>query len=339
MHIHDFQQRLAALGGKPQHIGRIMRAWLQGKPLDSGTRHQKTENFLPLAVRNALPQLTEQLNALARLNSEHPAADGSARLLVELADKQMVESVLLPRDGLCVSSQVGCAVRCPFCASGARGLARPLSLAEMIGQVEAVQALGHALARVTVSGVGEPLHNHRVVRAFVDHCRARRLWPSLTTSGGPLPRLRQWLHGPHNGLTISVHAGTEPARARMVPGGPPLGELFAALGEELPRMTQRRRRKTALAYLLVDGMNDGDGELDAFVARAAPLGLQVHLYAFNPVPTSTERRVPEARYRAIYARLAATGLRVRMSSQARIDENGGCGTLVALHHRLKTAGA
>ena len=109
----------------------------------------------------------------------------------------------------CASSQVGCAVRCPFCASGANGLGRSLTLAEMIEQVEAVQALGHTLARVTVSGVGEPLHNHHVVQEFVRACHARGLAPSLTTSGGPLPRLREWLHAPHNGLTISIHAGSE----------------------------------------------------------------------------------------------------------------------------------
>ena len=105
----------------------------------------------------------------------------------------------------------------------------------MIGQVEAVQALGHRLLRVTVSGVGEPLHNHRVVQEFVRECHARRLAPSLTTSGGPLPRLREWLHAPHNGLTISVHAGSEPVRARMVPHGPALEPLFALLHEEARR--------------------------------------------------------------------------------------------------------
>jgi 23S rRNA (adenine2503-C2)-methyltransferase len=100
MQLTELTQRLADLGAKPQHIGRITRAWLQGKPLDSGTRHQKTENFLPLTVRQALPAIANELDGLARLRSEHPGADGSARLLVELADKQNVESVLMPRDGL-----------------------------------------------------------------------------------------------------------------------------------------------------------------------------------------------------------------------------------------------
>lgn len=86
--------RIADLGALPVHRGRIVRAWLKGKPLDTGTRREPTENFLPLAMRKALPQITEELDALARIHTQHPAADGSARLLVALADGQMVERVL-----------------------------------------------------------------------------------------------------------------------------------------------------------------------------------------------------------------------------------------------------
>ena len=149
MNIDEFHQRLTDLGAKPMHIGRITRAWLGGKPLDTGTRNQKTENFLPLAVRNALPELSDQLDALARLSAEHPASDGSARLLVELTDKQMVESVLLPRDGLCVSSQVGCAVGCVFCMTGKSGLLRQLSN----HRDSRAGGLGPALSRGEESGV------------------------------------------------------------------------------------------------------------------------------------------------------------------------------------------
>jgi 23S rRNA (adenine2503-C2)-methyltransferase len=244
--------------------------------------------------------------------------------------------VLYRGDTLCVSSQVGCAVRCPFCASGANGLGRSLTLAEMVEQVDAVQALGHRLQRVTVSGVGEPLHNPRVVQEFVRACHARGLAPSLTTSGGPLPRLREWLHAPHNGLTISIHAGNEAVRARMVPHGPALEPLFALLHDEAPRMTQRRRRKTALAYLAIEGENDGDAEIDAFIAHAHGLGFRIHLYAYNPVANSPYAPLPEARYAAIYQRMSSSGMRVAMSSRARIQQNGGCGTLVALHSRPRS---
>lgn len=261
----------------------------------------------------------------------HEAAKSTfnQRWLVELRDGARVECVLYRGDTLCVSSQVGCAVACPFCASGAHGLARPLSLEELSGQVTAVRALGHGVRRVTVSGVGEPLHNHVAVRAFLEFCREQRIGMSLTTSGGPVARLADWLHAPHNGLTLSVHAGSEGMRARMVPKGPSLQALFELLEREIPRMTQRRRRKTALAYLVCGGLNDLADELAAFAALARPLAVPVHLYAYNEVSNSTFRRVSRADYEACYQQLVAAGLRVRMSSQARLEENGGCGRLLA----------
>lgn len=251
------------------------------------------------------------------------------RWLVELRDGARVECVLYRGDTLCVSSQVGCAVGCPFCASGAQGLARPLGLDELQGQVDAVRALGHVLRRVTVSGVGEPLHNHAAVVAFLEFCRRERILMSLTTSGGPIARLAEWLHAPHNGLTLSVHAGSEAMRARMVPKGPSLEAVFELLAREVPRMTNRRKRKTALAYLVCGGLNDVAEELTGFAALARPLELPVHLYAYNEVSNSTFRRVARADYEACYQQLTAAGLRVRMSSQARLEENGGCGRLLA----------
>ncbi len=192
---------------------------------------------------------------------------------------------------------------------------------------------GAGLARVTVSGVGEPLHNLDAVAAFVEAMRARRLPPSLTTSGGNAERLRRALALPHNGLTISVHAGSEAVRARLVPHAPTLAVLVDTLADALPTLSRSRRRKVALAYLLIAGENDADDELDAFAERARPLAQPVHLYAYNPVPTSPARPVGRDRYEAAYARLRTRGLLVRMSSAARVEANGGCGTLVALRPR------
>jgi 23S rRNA (adenine2503-C2)-methyltransferase len=255
------------------------------------------------------------------------------RFAVGLDDGAVVECVLYRSDTLCVSTQVGCAVGCPFCASGARGFARNLSAAELWGQVEAVRHRGHALVRVTLSGVGEPLHNLEAVDAFVARCRREGIAPSVTTSGGPLPRLPALLGLHHNGVTVSVHAGTDATRARLVPRGPALSPLFAALARELPRLSRSRRRKIALAYLVLEGANDDDGEVDAFVARALPLELTVHLYAYNPV--GTFRPVSRRRYEAIYQRMTDAGLCVRMSSRARQEPVGGCGTLVALRAPLR----
>lgn len=269
-------------------------------------------------------------NGPAVLLESEQASTWNLRFGVRLRDGARVECVLYRGDTLCVSTQVGCAVSCPFCASGAQGFGRNLEPAELIGQIDAVTALGHRVQRVTLSGVGEPLHNWAAVLELMHRCRDRRIAPSLTTSGGPLSRLSEALHAPHNGLTLSVHAGTEPVRAKLVPHAPPLATLYELLQTQIPTFTRRRRRKTALAYLVLGGENDSDAEVDAFIARTSPLGIPVHLYAYNPVASSAYARVEPERYQAIYDRMRAAGLVTRMSSQARIEANGGCGTLVAL---------
>jgi 23S rRNA (adenine2503-C2)-methyltransferase len=114
--------------------------------------------FFPLALRNGLPAIEAELDGLARLRSEYPAGEGVARLLVELHDGQMVESVLLPRGGLCVSTQVGCAVGCVFCMSGRDGLLRQLGSAEIVAQVVLARRR-RAVSKVVFMGMGEPAHN------------------------------------------------------------------------------------------------------------------------------------------------------------------------------------
>ena len=257
------------------------------------------------------------------------------RHVISLGDGATVEAVLYRGDTLCISSQVGCVVGCGFCASGDRPFGRNLTPDELHLQLRLVAARGHGIRRTTVSGVGEPLHNQTAVADFATRCKSAGTPTSITTSGGPLPRLRTWLEDPlvklHNGVTVSVHAGTEDKRASLLPRAPALAPLFATLAETVPAMSNRRRKKIALAYLLLAGVNDSDAELEAFAHRAAPLGLAVHLYAHNRLPGRPTLRAQRNRFEAAYDRLRAHGLLVRMGSTARIEGNGGCGTLLARH--------
>ena len=156
MRITHLRQRLHDLGAKPCHEDRLLRGWSQVCSYDRA--HSAAENFFPLALRNELPAIEAELNGLARLHGEYPADDEVARLLVELADGQMVESVLLPRGGLCVSTQVGCAVGCVFCMSGRNGLQRQLGSAEIVAQVVLARKR-RAVSKVVFMGMGEPAHN------------------------------------------------------------------------------------------------------------------------------------------------------------------------------------
>jgi 23S rRNA (adenine2503-C2)-methyltransferase len=109
MRIEQIRQHLQGLGAEPGHEAHVLRRWAKARPQDSGRR--RLEDYPPLALRRALPALVDELAGLARLRSEHPGQDASARLLVELLDGQAVECVLLPRGGLCVSTQVAGALR------------------------------------------------------------------------------------------------------------------------------------------------------------------------------------------------------------------------------------
>jgi len=156
MRISHLQQRLHDLGCKPCHTDRLLRGWVQLSSYDR--KGSPAEAFFPLALRNALPAIETELQGLAKLHGEYPSDEEVARLLVELNDGQMVESVLLPRGGLCVSTQVGCAVGCVFCMSGRAGLVRQLGSAEIVAQVVLARKR-RAVSKVVFMGMGEPAHN------------------------------------------------------------------------------------------------------------------------------------------------------------------------------------
>ena len=346
MQLTELNQRLADLGAKPQHIGRITRAWLQGKPLDTGTKHQKTENFLPLTVREGLPAIASELDALARLRSEHPGADGSARLLVELADKQMVESVLLPRDGLCISSQVGCAVACVFCMTGKSGLLRQLSSAEMVAQV----ALGRRfrpVKKVVFMGMGEPAHNLDNVLEAIDLLGTeggigqRNL--VFSTVGDPrvferLPKQRV-----RPALALSLHTTDAELRQRLLPKAPRIDpEELVELGEAYARTIDY---PIQYQWTLLKSINDSQEEMDNILRLFKGKFAVLNLIPYNSLEADDYQRPDGERIVEMVRYLHSRGVLTKVRNSAGQDVDGGCGQLRAravdvintsrLHRKLK----
>jgi 23S rRNA (adenine2503-C2)-methyltransferase len=330
MHIHDFQQRLRDLGAKPMHIGRITRAWLGGKPLDTGTRNQKTENFLPLAVRNALPQLSSELDGLARLSSEHPATDGSARLLVELADKQMVESVLLPRDGLCVSSQVGCAVGCVFCMTGKGGLLRQLTSSEILAQVALARRF-RSVKKVVFMGMGEPAHNlDNVMDAITllgteGGIGQRNL--VFSTVGDPrvFERLPQQQIKP--ALALSLHTTDAELRQQLLPRAPRIDpEELVELGETYARQIDY---PIQYQWTLLKGINDSQEEMDGILRLLKGKYAIMNLIPYNSLEADEFQRPDGDRIVQIVRYLHSRGVLTKVRNSAGQDIDGGCGQLRA----------
>ncbi|MFG0721083.1 RNA methyltransferase [Pseudomonas sp. GLN_6] len=330
MHIHDFQQRLTDLGAKPMHIGRITRAWLRGVPLDTGTRNQKTENFLPLAVRNALPEISSELDGLARLSSEHPGGDGSARLLVELADKQMVESVLLPRDGLCVSSQVGCAVGCVFCMTGKSGLLRQLSTAEIVAQVALARRF-RPVKKVVFMGMGEPAHNLDNVLEAINllgiegGIGQRNL--VFSTVGDPrvFERLPQQQIKP--ALALSLHTTDAELRQTLLPRAPRIDpEELVELGETYARQIDY---PIQYQWTLLKGINDSQEEMDGILRLLKGKYAIMNLIPYNSLEADEFQRPDGDRIVQIVRYLHSRGVLTKVRNSAGQDIDGGCGQLRA----------
>lgn len=252
------------------------------------------------------------------------------KFLVPLADGLAVEAVWYGSGTLCISSQAGCAVGCPFCASGRGGWRRNLSAEELFLQLEAAKSRGLQVQRVTVSGIGEPLHNSLAVAAFIDHCRRQSLPVSLTTTGSPLPVLRGFLSLPHNGIMLSLHAGTAATHRRLIPRGPDLDALWRLLEDEWPGLSRRKRRKIGINYLLLAGHNDCSDELSALVGRLRRLPeVTVHLLVCNPVAGSLFFSPSEAVVDAAHGFFSAQGLNIRRPNRWRTSAKGGCGTLLS----------
>ncbi|UEG63447.1 MULTISPECIES: RNA methyltransferase [Stutzerimonas stutzeri subgroup] len=330
MRIPDLQQRLADIGAKPRHIGRMTRAWLKGLPLDVGRRQQQAEDFLPLSVRAGLPTLSAEIDGLARLRSEHPAADGSARLLVELADGQMVESVLLPRDGLCVSSQVGCAVGCVFCMTGKSGLLRQLGSAEIVAQVALARRF-RPVKKVVFMGMGEPAHNLDNVLEAIDLLGTdggighKNLVFSTVGDMRVFERLPQQRVKP--ALALSLHSTDAALRQALLPRAPQIApDELVDLGEAYARATGF---PIQYQWTLLKGINDNQDEMDGILRLLKGKYAVMNLIPYNSLEDDEYQRPDGERIVQIVRYLHSRGVLTKVRNSAGQDIDGGCGQLRA----------
>ncbi len=323
------------------HEQRVLRLWAQALPQDSGRR--RPEDFLPLELRETLPALADELRGLARLRSQHPGEDGSARLLVELADGQTVESVLLPREGLCVSTQLGCAVGCVFCMTGRSGLLRQLGSAEIVAQVALARAQ-RTVKKVVFMGMGEPAHNlDNVLEAIellgtaggIGH---KNLVFSTVGDARVFERLPQGPVKP--ALALSLHSTRAELRAKLLPRAPRIAP------EELVELGERYALATGYPiqyqWTLIDGVNDGDEELEGIVRLLHGKYALMNMIPYNSVPELEFRRPSWERAAEIARRLHRRGVLTKLRQSAGQDVDAGCGQLrareIRLHPRPAPAG-
>ena len=328
MRILDIRQRLRAAGAKPGHEEAVLRAWTHAQPLDRGSR--APEAFLPLSLRSALPRIADELATIARVGTEHTGSDGSARLLVELADGKTIESVLLPPHGLCVSTQVGCAVGCVFCMTGRDGLQRHLSSAEIVAQVVLARAL-RDVRKVVFMGMGEPAHNLDAVMDAIDLLGTmgaighKNLVFSTVGDRRIFERLPQGTVKP--ALAMSLHSTFATKRAELLPRAARIDPVeLVELGESYARATGY---PIQYQWTLLDGVNDGDDELDRIVALLAGKYAVINLIPYNTVDGFAFRRPPRERAETMTRFLCGRGVLAKLRQSAGQDVDGGCGQLRA----------
>jgi 23S rRNA (adenine2503-C2)-methyltransferase len=332
MRIETLRQRLRALGARPVHEQRVLRLWAQAQPQDSG--HRRVEDFMPLSLREALPDLARELDALVSLRSAHPSDDGSERLLVDLADGQTVESVLLPRGGLCVSTQVGCAVGCVFCMTGREGLLRQVESAEIVAQV-ALARQRRAVRKVVFMGMGEPAHNlDNVMEAIELLGTAGNIGHKslvFSTVGDPrvFERLPQGRVKP--ALALSLHTTRPELRAQLLPRAPRISpEELVEAGEHYARATGY---PIQYQWTLIEGVNDGDDEIEGIARLLAGRYAVMNLIPFNAVDGLDFQRPTWERAAAMARALHRRGVLTKLRHSAGQDVEGGCGQLRARAQR------
>ena len=326
--VSDVRARLRALGANPKHEMRVLRLWSQALPQTQGRR--PLESFMPLAVREALPDIEAELQALTTLREQHPGEDGSARLLVGLHDGQSVESVLLPRDGLCVSSQVGCAVGCVFCMTGREGLVRQVGSAEMVAQVALARSL-RPVKKVVFMGMGEPSHNLDQVLEAIDllgtvgNIAHKNLVFSTVGDERVFERLPQERVKP--ALALSLHTTRADLRAQLLPRAPRFDP------QDLVEAGERYARATGYPiqyqWTLIDGVNDSPEELDGIVRLLKGKYALMNMIPFHSVPGLPYQRPSWERAAEIARTLHRRGILTKLRQSAGQDVDGGCGQLRA----------
>lgn len=332
MLIKDIQNYLIERDAQPLHCERILRAWLTARPLDAGAKRHPAADFLPLKVRNGLTQLSETLTGLLKIHSSETGADGSARLLLSLTDGQTIETVRLPKEGLCVSTQVGCAVGCTFCQTGRSGLIRQLGSAEIVAQCVLARRLG-PVKRVVFMGMGEPAHNLENVLDAIDLLGTvggighknlvfstvgdRRVFDRL-----PLGRVKP-------ALALSLHSSRADLRAKLLPKAPPITpEELVELGEVYARATAY---PIQYQWTLLEGINDSDAELDGIVRLLKGRYAMMNFIPYNSIDNATYRRPSNERAAYMAGYLHQHGIITRLRQSAGQDINGGCGQLRTRH--------
>jgi 23S rRNA (adenine2503-C2)-methyltransferase len=292
----------------------------------------------PAAMTNLPAAVKERWGVLSsRQVATSESQDGTTKLLLEYPDGARVETVLIPADGrrtACVSTQAGCAMGCAFCASGASGLTRNLTGAEILEQLLHLRAGGERISHVVFMGVGEPLANYDAtifaVRAIVDLKRFAISARHVTVSTVGLPRMIRRLADEDLPVTlaISLHAPNDALRRKLMPAA--RSTTIDDIVEAGRYFFESRKREVTLEYVLLAGVNDTNVCAEALAGVAQRLRCSVNLIRYNPVAElGFEAPSPDA-VEDFARRLKRRGVNVQVRRSRGEDVAAACGQLRAI---------
>lgn len=318
--------------GQPAFRGRQILAWIYKAGItDFAQMTDLAKSFRAILAESAWMSRFE--NSMVERSR-----DGAIKFGFRLDDGQMIESVLIPeeeRNTLCVSSQVGCAMGCTFCLTGAMGFHRNLTTAEIVNQVCAVREWSilrgkSPLTNIVFMGMGEPLANlDHLLDAIAILTEQRGLDFSnrrITVSTcGLVPQMLQLGERTDVNLAVSLHSADDAVRSRLMPINKkyPLALLIEACRD----YRRKQRQRIMFEYTLLDGVNDSDADAEQLAALLRDLPCKINLLAVNPVADPTVQSPAAAKVLRFQQILRNHGFTVLIRQSRGEDISAACGQL------------
>ncbi len=323
-------ERIFTSKGEPAYRARQLMEWLYQRHAE---RWDEIGN-LPKALLEKLKS-ERPLKSLVFKEAVKAPHGHSTKFLFETPDHHLLESVLISQQGretVCVSTQLGCKMKCAFCASGL-SFNRNLTVGEIVEQIAGIEKqLGHSVSNVVFMGMGEPLDNFEATLKALRILQAdwgfglggRRITVSTV---GLTPRIEQFVKrtGGRVRLSVSLHSSHEKKRSELVPINRrySLRELVKTLNE----IHRRLKREITFEYTLLEGVNDTPEEAEGLLRIAKRLGAKVNLIPYNPIREASFKRPSRERIAAFRDILQKGGVRVTVRQTAGREIDAACGQL------------
>lgn len=335
----EMAEAFAEMGEKPFRVDQIL-GWVYDKGVDDFLEMSNIARELRLA-------LAERFEVrLPKVLREERSSDGTIKYLFEVERSEAIESVIIPepdRITLCVSSQVGCAIGCKFCATAKMGLKRNLEVSEIVGQllyakrvIPDIYGEDRRLSNVVFMGMGEPLQNWDRLKSVIGLLESDRAFKisnrriTVSTSG-LIPQMKRLGEESNVSLALSLNATTNPQRTEIMPINRrwDIEELRQAL-LDFPRPS---RRKVMIEYVLLGGVNDTVADARRLAAFVKGIPCKVNLIPHNAWPDSPYRAPDEEAVKRFSQTLLRQGINARLRVPRGRDIQAACGMLQDDHAR------